>query len=137
MRSLLWPHCTSEHHVTEMHAYFSNGGALATFVASDADGSLRGFIEASLRPCAEGCTTHPVAYIEGIFVEPTFRRRGIARGLVAAVEQWGAAAGCIEFASDCHTHNETSIRFHQSIGFGIIKELVHFRCAIRNETGNT
>src|SRR5688572_19364478 len=106
---------SSERHVTEMHAYFSGGGSLSTFVAADADGSLRGFVEASLRPCAEGCTTQPVGYIEGIYVQPTFRRCGTARTLVAAVEQWAAFRGCIEFASDCDTDNEDSVRFHQSV----------------------
>lgn len=127
MRSALWPHCDSERHISEMHAYFSGGGSLATFVAADSDDSLHGFIEASLRPCAEGCTTTPVGYIEGIYVAPDFRRRGIARRLVAAVEQWAASNGCTEFASDCLSDNDASIRFHQSVGFEAAKQLVHFR----------
>jgi aminoglycoside 6'-N-acetyltransferase I len=136
MRSALWPHCTSERHVSEMHTYFSGGGSRATFVAAAADGSLCGFIEASLRPCAEGCTTQPVGYIEGIYVQPTFRRRGIARSLVAAVERWAASRGCVEFASDCHHDNEASIRLHLNLGFAIAKRLVHFRRAISNAAGN-
>ena len=136
MRSALWPHCTSERHVSEMHTYFSGGGSLATFVATDSDGSLRGFIESSLRPCAEGCTTQPVGYIEGIFVQPAFRRRGIARRLVAAVERWAASNGCVEFASDCHADNEASIRLHENLGFDIARRLVHFRRAISNATEN-
>jgi len=127
MRAALWPHCTSERQISEMHAYFSDGGLLATFVAVDIDGSLCGFIEASLRPCAEGCTTRPVGYIEGIFVQPAFRRRGIARRLVEAAESWAVSCGCLEFASDCHTDNATSIRFHESLGFAVAKRLVHFR----------
>jgi aminoglycoside 6'-N-acetyltransferase I len=119
-----------------MHAYFSSGGSLATFVAADSDGSLRGFIEASLRPCAEGCTTNPVGYIEGVYVQPDFRRGGIARMLVAAVERWAAASGCVEFASDCHADNNASIHFHRSLGFDIAKQLVHFRRTISNATGN-
>jgi aminoglycoside 6'-N-acetyltransferase I len=132
MRSALWPHCTSERHVSEMHAYFSGGGPLATFVAEETDGVLRGFIEASMRPCAEGCTTKPVAYIEGIYVAAAFRRRGIARRLVAAVERWAASRGCVEFASDCLHDNEASIRFHLSLGFDIAKQLIHFRSVIPN-----
>jgi aminoglycoside 6'-N-acetyltransferase I len=136
MRSALWPHCSFERHVTEMQAYFSTGGSLATFVAVDNDGSLHGFIEASLRPFAEGCTTQPVGYIEGIYVQPAFRHRGIARALVAAAEQWAVSIGCVEFASDCQIDNEDSIGFHQSIGFDIARQLVHFRRAISNGTGS-
>jgi aminoglycoside 6'-N-acetyltransferase I len=127
MRSLLWPDCTSERHITETHEYFSQGGSLATFVAEDDDGRLCGFIEASLRPNAEGCTTRPVGYIEGVFVHPEFRRRGIGRLLVAAVRQWAASRSCVEFASDCHTDNEASISFHQELGFQVAKQLIHFR----------
>lgn len=130
MRSILWPHCTSERHISEMHEYFSQGGSLATFVAADIDGRLCGFIEASLRPNAEGCTTKPVGYIEGIFVHPDFRRRGMGRLLVAAVQRWAASSGCVEFASDCHTDNEVSILFHRQLGFDIAKQLVHFRKSI-------
>jgi aminoglycoside 6'-N-acetyltransferase I len=132
MRSALWPHCKSERHVTEMHDYFSQGGSLATFVAADTDGRLCGFIEASLRPSAEGCTTKPVGYIEGIYVHPALRRRGIGRLLVTAVERWAASHSCVEFASDCHTDNEASIHFHRQLGFDIAKQLVHFRRPIAN-----
>jgi aminoglycoside 6'-N-acetyltransferase I len=131
MRSELWPHCTAERHVTEVHAYFSQGGLLATFVAAD-DDRLCGFIEGSLRPNAEGCTTSPVGYVEGVFVQAEYRRRGVGRLLVAALERWAASHGAVEFASDCHTHNEASIQFHQRVGFGIARQLVHFRRPISN-----
>jgi aminoglycoside 6'-N-acetyltransferase I len=137
MRSALWPQCASERHVTELHEYFSGGGSLATFVAEESDGQLCGFIEASLRPCAEGCTTRPVGYIEGIFVQPEFRRRGIGRLLVAAVERWAASCGCAEFASDCYTDNEASIEFHQQVGFDIARRLVHFRRVISEKREDT
>ena len=133
MRGALWPDCSVERHITEMHSYFSDGGLLATFVAADGDGSLCGFIEASLRPFAEGCTTKPVAYIEGIFVRAGCRQRGVGRRLVRAVECWGASCGCVEVASDCRADNEMSIRFHVSVGFDLSKRLVHFRRAMMND----
>jgi len=136
MRSALWPHCTAERQVTEMHEYFSQGGCLVTFVAADIDGQLCGFIEASLRPSAEGCTTKPVGYIEGIFVQPSRRRRGVGRLLVAAVERWAIDHGCVEFASDCHSDNEASIHFHRQLGFDIARQLVHFRRALGDATEN-
>lgn len=127
MRAELWPHCDAERHVSEMHAYFSSGGLLTTFVAEDENGTLRGFVEGSLRPSAEGCTTRPVGYLEGIYVVPDFRRQGVARRLVAALERWAGSHGCTEFASDCHHDNEASIRLHVSLGFEVAKQLVHFR----------
>jgi aminoglycoside 6'-N-acetyltransferase I len=136
MRAVLWPDCASERHVTEMHEYFSSGGKLVTFVAANGDGVLCGFVEASLRACAEGCTTRPVGYIEGIYVEPAFRRRGVARLLVAAVERWAAANGSVELASDCTAENEGSFEFHRRVGFDVAKRLVHFRRAVSAVNGD-
>lgn len=43
-----------------------------------------GFVEASLRPYAEGCDTRPVGYLEGGYVAPEWRGQGIGRALVEA-----------------------------------------------------
>jgi aminoglycoside 6'-N-acetyltransferase I len=67
-----------------------------------------------------------VAYLEGIFVLPECRRRGVASELVAECETWGAAMGCTEFASDCKLGNEESYRFHTKIGFAEVSRNIHF-----------
>jgi aminoglycoside 6'-N-acetyltransferase I len=127
MRAELWPHCTSERHVTEMHEYFSSNGPLVTLVAVGDGAELCGFAEASLRPSAEGCTTSPVGYLEGIYVRPDCRCRGVGRLLVEAVRRWAASRGCMEFASDCRSDNEISIAFHRRVGFETASSLMHFR----------
>ena len=55
---------------------------------------------------------------EGIYVREDFRRRGVARELLAACEQWARKQGCREFASDCELTNRESERFHRALGFG-------------------
>ncbi len=66
----------------------------AVFVAQHASRRLIGFAEASLRrDDVIGCDTTPVAYLEGLSVDPSFRRMGVARALVAKVADWGAALG--------------------------------------------
>jgi aminoglycoside 6'-N-acetyltransferase I len=119
-----------------MRDYSSRNGSFATFVAAEADEKLCGFVEASLRSSAQGCTSRPVAYLEGIFVWPDFRRRGVARHLVAAVEHWAASHGCVEFASDCHTDNEPSVHFHRRLGFEVAEQVIHFRRALCDDSGN-
>jgi uncharacterized protein (TIGR02246 family) len=47
-------------------------------LAEDAAGIL-GFAEVSIRPYAEGCSTDRVGYLEGWFVRPEARRRGVGR----------------------------------------------------------
>ena len=74
----------------------------------------------------EGAYTSPVGYLEGIYVEPTFRRCGVAAELVRACEAWARARGCSEFASDTEAENVRSIHFHLSVGFQEANRVVCF-----------
>ena len=136
LRSALWPHCSIERHTSEMREYCSTGGHFATFVAINSNGELCGFVEASLHLSAEGCTSQRIGYIEGVFVQPAFRRHGIGSLLIAAVERWAVSLGCLEMASDCDAHNNASICFHQWLGFETAKQLVHFRRVLPNAVGH-
>ncbi len=127
MRALLWPDCPEDEHRRETLDYKEDGESFAAFVAEDESGRICGFAEAALRDVAEGCASRPVGYLEGMYVLPEFRARGVGRALAAAAERWAAAKGCTEMASDCLHDNEASIRFHRAIGFGITERLVHFR----------
>ncbi|MBI3003965.1 MAG: GNAT family N-acetyltransferase [Ignavibacteriales bacterium] len=42
------------------------------------DGKVAGFVKVALRDWAEGCTTNPLGYIEGWYVEPEYRRQDVA-----------------------------------------------------------
>lgn len=74
MRSALWPDCSAAEHLAEMRAYAGAGDRQMAIVVEM--GSVCGFVEASLRLSAEGCTTTPVGYIEGIYVMPDKRHCG-------------------------------------------------------------
>jgi aminoglycoside 6'-N-acetyltransferase I len=134
MRTLLWPEGASDH-AGEIKAYLANGSfpwsepflAMAVFVAERPGGGLCGFLEASIRPFAEGCATRPVGYVEGWFVDADLRRHGIGADLLTAAEHWAAARGCCEMASDAHTDNETSLAAHQALGFAEVGRAVHLR----------
>jgi len=76
------------------------------------------FLSLSLRSdYVEGTTSCPVAYIEGLYVKPQFRRRGIAEKLVEHAKEWSAQFGCAELASDCTIDNNASQSFHNDVGF--------------------
>src|SRR5262249_39023821 len=77
-------------------------------VAERPTGGLCGFVEASIRPFVDGCTTRPVGYVEGWFVDPDVRRQGVGRKLVTAAEEWAAGQGCVEMASDALLGNADS-----------------------------
>lgn len=96
----------------------------AVFIANDGD-TATGFAHVSLRyEHVEGTSSSPVGYLEGIFVEAAWRKRGIARKLVRHCEQWAREKGCDEFASDAELHNVDSQHFHEKTGFKEINKIV-------------
>ncbi len=90
-------------------------------------GTLVGFAEASERAYGDGCDTAPVAWLEGIYVEPAYRRTGIGGLLVDAVVQWARTRGHTELGSDVEVANATSLAGHARWGFVETGRLVMLR----------
>ena len=127
MRTALWPEWP-EDHPEEVDAYLVDPPEDAScLVAEDADGAVVGFAEVGLRRWAEGCSTSPVAYLEGIWVEPDRRREGVGRALVQACEAWGRSRGCVEMGSDRALTDEGSGAFHEGAGFDEVHRVVCYR----------
>lgn len=128
LRFALWPDEPLEVRWTETEAILARtDDGLVSFVAEDG-GEVIAFAEVSLRyDYVNGCETSPVVFLEGIYVQPEQRGRGIARALVAAAEQWGRAQGCSELASDALIDNLASHRFHAGAGFEETERVVYFR----------
>lgn len=126
LRQELWPDSTRDDLEKEQQAILDDPGRNAVFVAEAPTGEVVGFIEVSLRGWAEGCRTQPVGYIEGWFVSPARRRKGIGATLVKAAETWALSQGCTEMGSDAETWNEVSQRAHQALGYSEVLRLVCF-----------
>lgn len=87
-----------------------------------------GFAQCKLRfDYVEGTETSPVGYLEGIFVKEEYRKRGYARELLAACEQWAKEQDCNEFASDCELDNSESLAFHLKNGFNEVNRIICFK----------
>ena len=85
-------------------------------------------MEATLRTdYVNGCETSPVAFLEGIYVEPGARRQGVARRLVEVVQQWARQMNCSEMASDALLQNTDSHGMHLGLGFEETERVVYFR----------
>jgi aminoglycoside 6'-N-acetyltransferase I len=127
MRNALWPEYDSPWHALEVEQFFDGklSMPLAVLLAVDDDGAAIGFAELSIRAYAEDCMTDRVAYLEGWYVAPHARRKGIGRALVSAAEEWARTQGCTEFGSDAVIDNEISARAHLALGF---EETVQIRC---------
>ena len=128
MRQALWPEMTEAENLHETEAMMTATSRFFVRIALDTRDNPIGFVEATLRTdYVNGCATSPVAFLEGIYVEPEVRRQGIARTLVGAVEEWGRKMDCREFASDALLENSDSHSMHRALGFEETERLVYFR----------
>lgn len=91
------------------------------------DDELAGFAEVSVRSDhVEGTVCSPVPYLEGWYVRPIHRGRGVGRALISFVEQWAISSGFSELASDVALQNSHSIALHATLGFREVGRSVHF-----------
>jgi len=126
MRVALWPGQSLEAHAAEITAMLDSGDAWG-FIAETADGVPVGFAELAIRKYANGCTTAPVPFLEGIWVKAEFRRAGIGTRLVEHVGAFAARHGFCEMGSDTEIANRNSRRAHLGWGFSETETVVYFR----------
>jgi aminoglycoside 6'-N-acetyltransferase I len=127
LRQALWPDTPISEHREEMRQMFRRPTQFAAFVARGIDEQPLAFAEASLRSdYVDGTSTSPVVFLEGIYVTPEQRRRGIARQLVETVCRWGRELGCREFASNALAENAASQEFHRAAGFRETERVVFY-----------
>jgi aminoglycoside 6'-N-acetyltransferase I len=135
MRAALWPAEPEGDLVREAEAWLGGAGGLqAVFLCEAASGRPLGMIELSLRSYAEGCRSMPVPHVEGWYVVPEARRRGVGRALIAAAERWARDQGHTELASDAVLDNHGSERAHLALGFEEVERAIHFRKDLRPPT---
>lgn len=100
LRLDLWPEAT-ETHAAEISQFFN--GTLdepqAVLVALE-ESAIIAFAELSIRYDIRGLPGKKVGYVEGLYVTPPYRARGIARQLLKASRIWAKENGCAAFASD-------------------------------------
>jgi aminoglycoside 6'-N-acetyltransferase I len=126
LRCALWPDADREAMAQEAPTMLTQSDLLV-LLAREGDAVL-GFAEASVRrDYVNGCDTSPVAFLEGIYVRPEHRHQGVARTLVAAVEDWTQKQGLKELASDALLENSSSHAMHKALGFSETERVVHFR----------
>ena len=126
LRSRLWPHAAEREHLLDMSDILTRGHFVRLAFAPG--GSVAGFVEASRRvDYVNGTNSSPVVFLEGLYVTPSERRKGVARALVADVERWAEAQGCTELASDSSIENVTAHVMHRALGFEETERVVYFR----------
>ena len=124
----MWDHSADE--LSEEFESLIESKDAAIFVVEE-KGVPIAFAQCQLRhDYVEGTESSPVGYLEGIFVEETFRHQGVASRLLSACEQWAREKSCSEFASDCELSNTDSLRFHLALGFTEANRVICFTKAL-------
>lgn len=127
----LWPDGTTRDHDRLVRSVLDGRPRSTlplTFLVAERDGALVGFAEVGLRSHANGCDpVRPVGFLEGWYVAPGQRRRGIGRRLMRAAERWCRARGCREMASDTWADHRASVRAHRALGYHVEGRFVNFR----------
>jgi aminoglycoside 6'-N-acetyltransferase I len=128
LRQKLWPDGLPDEHVAEMQFFLDHPGRFFQLIAYEADNEPAGFVEAALRiDYVNGTDSSPVAFLEGLYVAPAYRRMGIGTLLIAAIISWAKACNCTELASDALLDNEGSQAMHRALGFAETERVVFFR----------
>jgi aminoglycoside 6'-N-acetyltransferase I len=126
MRRALWPQLAAADEAKDAEEWRNRPDATVLVVVR-ADGTgLAGFAEVGERAYADGCDTSPIAYLEGWYVDPDMRRRGLGAALVRAAEEWARGQGYRELASDALLENTTSQQAHVALGFTEVERAVKY-----------
>ena len=111
-----------------LREFIRESAAFRAFVAADPQAGLLGFAEVAVRTdFVNGCHHRPALFLEGIYVRPEHRGRGVARALCEAAADWGRTMGCREFASDVYIDDDRSLAAHRGLGFEETERVVYFR----------
>jgi aminoglycoside 6'-N-acetyltransferase I len=126
-RLALWPDATADDHRAYMAISLAQPERFLQLMVYDENRQPVGFIEGSIRgDYVNGTETSPVGFVEGVYVEPSWRRKGVARLLFDAIGDWARARGCRELASDALLDNVGSQRAHVALGFRETERVVYF-----------
>jgi aminoglycoside 6'-N-acetyltransferase I len=125
LRTQLWPRANPDELRAEADKLLEVSN-WAIFLAEN-EGKAVGFIECSIRDKAPACETARIGYIEGWYVNPEFRQKGVGRRLVERGEQWARDMGCVEMASDTTSNYPVSPAAHKALGYQEVKRKFYYR----------
>jgi len=123
LRLALWPDGTSAEFLADIDKMLADADRQPAFGIFE-DNHMLGFAEAAEREWGNGCLTAPVAWIEGIYIDPSHRHLGLASQLIDAIIVWAKARGLTELGSDVAVDNAASLHSHERWGFVETERLV-------------
>lgn len=124
----LWPDCEFEEEYEEYRKRIGLENEICYLIKEQEH--YIAFIHLTIRnDYVEGAENLPIAYLEGIYVRPDFRKKGVAKKLIVVAEEWVKQKGLGQIASDAPITNLSSIEFHTKTGFSEVERIV---CFVKN-----
>ena len=113
---------------SEIDMFLSKPDIYVQFLYRDENGKAVAFVEGAIRnDYVNGTKTSPVAFLEGIYVSPSFRLNGIAKSLINEIAKWALENNIRELASDALLNNINSHEMHKALGFKETERVVFFK----------
>jgi len=97
---------------------------VAEAILARVDGEVVGF--AVFFPSFSTFAGRPNMYLEDLYVEPQWRRRGAGRKLFAHVARVAAARGCGQMSWSVLHWNEPALNFYRGLGAAPVKDWVGY-----------
>jgi ribosomal protein S18 acetylase RimI-like enzyme len=91
-------------------------GVLETALLAEVDGTPAGFACVRVVPCL--LYAAPAAELTELYVEPAFRRAGVARALIAAAEQLARERGADAMVIVTNLSNTPARALYHALGYG-------------------
>lgn len=131
LRLALWPEVSTALHEKEIDAMIFNPERFAAFLAYNSSDQMIGFLEVSTHELIdEGCDIKQIGYIEGWYVDPGYRRKGVGAELVSKAEQWVEKQGLKAIAVDTNLENDISQKAYQALGYQEVDRLILYKKAL-------
>jgi ribosomal protein S18 acetylase RimI-like enzyme len=86
-------------------------------VVAQTESAIVGFVYAVIEHASDDCAKAPFASLEIIGVKSSYRRQGIARGLMGEVESWAKAKEMKIIQLAVAEDNQAAIKLNQSLGY--------------------
>ncbi len=129
MRHALYPILDSSYNKQEMREIINKPEWFCYFIMQN-DTQIVGMVELSSRNIVDSCLSTPVAYLEGLYLQPSHRNQGIGKEVMHLITRWCVAKGFKELATDTELDNVHAQRFYKQLGFEETDRTVAFRLAL-------
>ncbi len=134
LRRRLHPALSDQQHARDWNRIMEQRDRRATLLCVDEPGVLLGMIEVSRRAEAHELGAGPVAYLDGLHLEPAQAREATARRLAEAAASWAHARGCRVLAADTSLDNQWQQKLLLELGFEEFARKVVYRRALAAPT---